>query len=271
MLHFVIALQAEAKPLIDHFGLRRRTGDAFPIYDNQDIALIVSGIGKVAAAAATGYLQAQTGNHSCTAWLNIGIAGHSRRAIGDGVLAHKITDQITGRSWYPPLTFGLPCASDDLITVDEPETEYRENGLYDMEAAGFYATACRFTTAELVHCYKIVSDSLATPTEEVSGKTVQALIERRLDTVDVLVQALRALAARLAEFRSDPGELARFLERWRFTVSEQHQLRRLLLHWQVRSPKTVWSAKLAALPSANDALRYLRQELDILPIEFSKS
>ncbi len=269
MLHLVTALQAEAKPLIEHYSLVRRNADAFPIYDNQDIALIVSGIGKVAAAAATGYLHAQTGNHSCTAWLNIGITGHSRRAIGDGVLAHKITDQITGRSWYPPLTFGLPCASDDLITVDEPETEYRENGLYDMEAAGFYATACRFTTAELVHCYKIVSDNLATPTEEVSGKTVQALIERRLDTVDILVQALRALAARLAEFQSDPGELARFLERWRFTVSEQHQLRRLLLYWQARSPKTVWSDELAALPSANDALHYLGQELDALPIEYS--
>ncbi|MEE8624791.1 MAG: hypothetical protein V3T19_05575, partial [Acidiferrobacterales bacterium] len=139
MLHFVVALQAEAKPLIDHFGLRRRTGGAFPVYENENIALTVSGIGKVAAAAATGYLHAHTGNHSCIAWLNIGIAGHGRRAIGDGVLIHKITDQITGRSWYPPLTFELPCASDGLITVDEPETRYRENGLYDMEAAGFYA------------------------------------------------------------------------------------------------------------------------------------
>lgn len=271
MLHFVVALPAEAKPLIEHYGLVRHTGGAFPVYENENITLIVSGIGKVAAAAATGYLQAQTGNHSCTAWLNIGIVGHNRRAIGDGVLVHKITDQITGRNWYPPLTFGLPCVSDDLITVDEPETEYRENKLYDMEAAGFYATACRFTTAELVHCYKIVSDNLATPSEEVSTKTVQALIEQRLDTIDVLTQTLQAFAARLAEFQSDPDELARFLEHWRFTVSEQHQLRRLLLHWRARSPKTVWSAKLAALPSANDALRYLRQELDILPIEFSKS
>ena len=271
MLHFVVALHAEAKPLIAHFGLLRRNADAFPVYENENIALIVSGIGKVAAAAATGYLHTQTGNHSCAAWLNVGITGHSRRAIGDGVLVHKITDQTAGRSWYPPLTFELPCASDDLITVDEPETKYRENGLYDMEAAGFYATACRFTTAELVHCYKIVSDNRLTSTEQVNGKTVQALIEQRLDTIDVLVQALRALSARLAEFQSDPGELARFLEYWRFTVSQQHQLRRLLLHWQARSPKTVWSDKLAALPSANDALRYLRQELDILPIEFPKS
>ncbi len=269
MLHFVVALQAEAKPLIDHFGLRRRTGGAFLVYENENIALIVSGIGKVAAAAATGYLHAQNGNHSCRAWLNIGIAGHGRRAIGDGVLVHKITDQITGRSWYPPLTFELSCASDDLISVGEPETKYRENGLYDMEAAGFYATACRFTTGELVHCYKIVSDNRLTPAEQIRGKTVQALIEQRLDTIDVLTQTLKALAARLAKFQSDPRELARFLKHWRFTVSEQHQLRRLLLHWQARSPKTVWSDGLAALPGANDVLHYLSQELDALPIEYS--
>jgi hypothetical protein len=271
MLHFVVALPAEATPIIDHFGLRRRTGGAFPVYENENIALTVSGIGKAAAAAATAHLHAQTGNRTCTAWLNIGIAGHRRRAIGDGLLAHKITDQITGRSWYPPLTFELPCASDNLISVDEPETKYRKNGLYDMEAVGFYATACRFTIAELVHCYKIVSDNRLTSIEEISGKTTQALIEQRLDTIGVLVQALEALSARLVEFRSDPRELARFLEHWRFTVSEQHQLRRLLLHWQARSPETVWSNELAVLPGANDALRYLRQELDILPIEFSKS
>ena len=269
MLHFVVALQAEAKSLIDHFSLRRRTGGAFPVYVNENIALTVSGIGKVAAAAATGYLHAQTGNRRCAAWLNIGIAGHGRRAIGDGVLIHKITDQITGRSWYPPLTFELPCASGDLISVDEPETEYRENGFYDMEAAGFYATACRFTTAELVHCYKIVSDNLVTSTEQISGKTVQTLVEQRLDTIDVLVQALRALGARLAELQSDPYELVRLLGHWRFTVSERHQLRRLLLHWQARSPKTVWSDGLAALPSADEALHYLSQELDALPIEYS--
>lgn len=269
MLNFVVALQAEATPVIDYFGLRRRTDRAFPVYENEKIALIVSGIGKVAAAAAAGYLHAQTGNHSCTGWLNIGIAGHGRRSIGDGVLVHKITDQITGRSWYPPLTFELPCASDDLITVDEPEAKYREHGLYDMEAAGFYATACRFATAELVHCYKIVSDNLAIPTGAINATNVRTLIEQRLDTIDVLTQSLKALAARLAEFQSDPRELARFLEHWRFTVSEQHQLRRLLLHWQARSPETVWSDELAALPSANKALHHLSQELDALPIEYA--
>lgn len=269
MLHVVVALRAEAKPLIDHYSLVRRNSHAFPIYDNQDIALILSGTGKVAAAAAAGYLHAQTGNHSCTGWLNIGIAGHGRRAIGDGVLVHKITDQTTARSWYPPLTFELPCASDNLITVDEPETKYHDNGLYDMEAAGFYATACRFTTGELVHCYKIVSDNLATSTEDISAQNVRALIEQRLDTIDVLTQALKALGARLAALRSDPRELSRFLGYWRFTVSEQHQLRRLLLHWQARSSERVWSDELAALPRANDALRYLSQQLDALPIEYS--
>ncbi len=95
------------------------------------------------------------------------------------------------------------------------------------------------------------------------------MIEKRLDTIDVLTQTLKALAARLAEFRSDPRELARFLKHWRFTVSEKHQLRRLLLHWQARSPDTAWNDELAALPSADKALRYLSQKLDALPIEYA--
>ncbi len=271
MLNFVVALRAEAKPLIGHYDLVRRSDDTFPIYDNQDIALIVSGVGKIVAAAATGYLHAKTEGRSCGAWLNIGIAGHGRRAIGDGVLAHKITDQVTGRSWYPPLTFELPCPSDNLVTVDKPEAEYGGDGLYDMEATGFYATACRCNTAELVHCYKIVSDNRLTSTEAISGKTVQALIAQQLDKIDVLTQTLVALAARLAVFQSDPRELTQFLEHWRFTVSEQHQLRRLLLHWQARSSETLWNEALATLPSANAALRYVSRELDALPIEYTRT
>lgn len=271
MLNIVIALQAEAKPLLSHYRLVRRSSGAFVVYDAHDMTLIVSGVGKQAAAAATSYLHSQAGGNSCSAWLNIGIAGHSQQSIGDGMLAHKITDQSTGRSWYPPLTFEPPCTSDNLITVDKPETRYYEDGLYDMEAAGFYRTACRFTTIELVHCYKIVSDNPVNSTEPINAKVAQTLIEKRVDTIDILTQTLSLLATRLAQFQSDPHELAYFLERFRFTVSQRHQLRRLLLHWHARSSEPAWSDELARLRSGDEVLAHLRQTLDDFPLEYART
>ena len=51
MIHFVVATNAEARPLIDLFKLKKIKDlkQAF-IYANQNISLIISGIGKVNAA-----------------------------------------------------------------------------------------------------------------------------------------------------------------------------------------------------------------------------
>ena len=109
MIHFVVALPAEGKPLIDRYGLRRRTlRSDYPIYEGNDITLIVSGIGKVAAAAATACLHASTNDHRPGVWLNVGIAGHSQRPVGDGVrtrrsrhdLCHRGRDSESRRRAY---------------------------------------------------------------------------------------------------------------------------------------------------------------------------
>ncbi|MGH9462066.1 MAG: hypothetical protein ACRD1X_12660, partial [Vicinamibacteria bacterium] len=103
MIRLVVALPAEAKPLVSHFNLKpAREARGFKIYQNDDIALIVSGVGKIAAAAATAYLQAWTGNRPNGAWINVGMAGHRDLLLGKGVLAYRITDRATGETWYPP-------------------------------------------------------------------------------------------------------------------------------------------------------------------------
>ena len=76
MKHIIIALQCEAKPLISHYKLKGRPhSQAFRIYEKDDMVLTVSGIGKVASAAATAYTQVLFGNRNNNAWLNLGIMG----------------------------------------------------------------------------------------------------------------------------------------------------------------------------------------------------
>jgi adenosylhomocysteine nucleosidase len=83
-------LQCEASPIIAHFNLRSYPDSPFPIYYNETMALIVSGIGKINCAAATAYLQVLRGGSLHSAWLNIGIAGHSEYPLGKGLLVHQI-------------------------------------------------------------------------------------------------------------------------------------------------------------------------------------
>ena len=95
----VAALPAEARPLIDHWRLKREpNSNAFAIYSNDQrspaIHLVVSGTGKINAAAACAHLYMHCRPaHAC--WLNIGIAGHAARDVGTALLVHYVVDSAS--------------------------------------------------------------------------------------------------------------------------------------------------------------------------------
>lgn len=269
MIRLVLALPAEARPLIEHFGLRRRTGKtAFPVYDNGDMSLIVSGVGKRNAAAAATYLHAASGAPRDSAWLNVGIAGSRMRALGEGMLAHSIKDAATKSCWYPPLVFEPPCETTAVLTLDRPASSYADACSVDMEAAGVHATACRFSTAELVHCFKIISDNEANPAQSVTAASAERLVAQRLDVIEAVVAELSQLAREITRLYAPPPELGRFLERWHFTVSERHKLRRLLQCWRLSAHgQQALTAELDALTAPGEVLALLERRLQGLPVK----
>jgi nucleoside phosphorylase len=271
MIHLVVALPAEAKPLIRHFGLERRSDTSpFPVYDSDSLSLIVSGVGKQQAAAATACLHAASAAAPDYAWLNIGIAGDGARAVGEGVLAHSIKDAATRRCWYPPLVFQPPCETTAVLTVDEAASAYPRACSVDMEASAMMAVATRFSTSELVHCFKIIADNPANPARCISAASTERLVAQKLDQIEVIVRELTQLAKEMTRLRAPPSELERFLARWHFTVSERHRLCQLLRFWQLRGHKPqLLSAEFDALAGANEVLAWLERRLHTLPVKLS--
>jgi len=264
----VVALPCEAEPLIAHYRLKRRLREeAFPVYERDGLCLTVSGIGKTAMAAAVAYSHMALGAQRHAVWVNIGVAGHRTHAIGHACLAHKITDADSGRRWYPPLVFQPACASEHVCTVARPKSGYPDPVLYDMEASGFYETATRFSTSELVQCVKIVSDNMSSPAEQISARQVAELIDSQVSFIDELLQQLRTLAEPLHE--QEPPLLEPFIERWHFTVQQQRQLKRLLQHWAILAPAEPPHIRdLGALKQAKEVLRWLERRLGELPVSF---
>ena len=191
MIRLVIALTAEARPIIEYFNLKKHLSQRlFPIYRNRDIALVVSGVGRMAAAAATAYLHSETGEYRDCGWLNIGVAGHAKWHCGLGVLANRIIDSSTLRCWHLNQLLGIPIELAPLITVDSPETEYSEEGMYDMEAAGFCFVASRCTALGLVQCYTVISDNHFTSNSTVTPYRVRQLISDRMVEIDNLMRCI---------------------------------------------------------------------------------
>lgn len=267
MLHLVVALECEARPLAARHRLKLSKAEhPCRIYEGEGARLVVSGVGKAAAAGASGYLQGVVRQRHGV-WLNVGIAGHRDRPVGQGFLAHKVVDGASGRSWYPPLLFRPASATETVLTVDRPERRYREGAAYDMEAAGFLAAASRFTTAELVHVYKVVSDGLHHPVDELSARKVERLVEGALDDIDSVLLELAGLAAELEGLGASPAGLDEFLERWHFTVSERRRLRRVLQRLEIVDPG--WKPgdlEPTRRCRGRDVLRELEDRLNALPV-----
>lgn len=260
-VHFIVALQSEATPLVEHFRLKRIMDErSFPVYRNETITLTISGIGKTTSAAAVAYTQAFFGRRESSVWLNIGIAGAAQQSIGAIYRIHKIADQETDLRWYPALIGRRLCDGAELLTVPKAQTVYSKSCLYDMEATGFYPTAIKFSSSELVQCLKVVSDHDEYSRNRVTSKEVRDLIGNQLDTIDRHHLQLYELANSNSELV--PNEYSEFVERWRFTGHEKLQLAQLLKQWTVLFEKSPRSLTIADLATGKDVLQRLKSEIE---------
>lgn len=264
LVHLVVALDAEARPLTSWFGLKRVQPDrGFPVFRHAHVALVVAGPGKSNAAAATAHLHAACGFPRDALWINVGIAGHPEFAVGTPRVAHAIHDAATGRSWYPPLAVTPPWPSAQVVTVDRPDLAYKTGDIADMEASGFYATACRFSTSELVQVVKIVSDNREHGADRLKPKDVTALVGGELDAMDLFLHRLGRLSNELAEAHPvEEDHLAPYLARWRFTSTQRRQLEEQVRRWSIWGAGPPWPAGVESLPSATAVIHRLAELCD---------
>ncbi|GMR22846.1 MAG: hypothetical protein BMS9Abin37_1222 [Acidobacteriota bacterium] len=264
MIRFVVALRAEARPLIDRYQLQPGDDGAFRCFHGSGRSLVISGVGRVAAATATAYLHKKP----LDVWVNVGIAGHRDRAPGKLIRAHRVTDTGTGERFYPTL-LGLPhIDTEGVSTVDMPETTFASRDVFDMEASGFYQTALRFSTSELVQCVKIVSDNVDTGTDGLTVGRVSELVEQNLDAIDDVVAHLETLATELEPLRHAP-DVEPFFETWHFTTSERRRLSRVLVRLRVLQslPTAEELRRLKTVKTASALLRELDQRLQAVALE----
>ena len=274
-LLMVVALPAEAKPLIAHWQLTRHSEvTPFSVFVSADQKhwLIQCGIGKIAAATAVGFLAQLANAQRSDAWLNIGIAGSGSFKLGALVIAHKIIDEGAKKNWYPSQLFQGPrlqlCPSTIVRTVDTPLEDYPPEGVVEMEAAGFCGAAMRFSSVELVQAVKVVSD---TPEDSLKGITkarVHQWIGDQLESIELVANELLALSNEVASLVFRPNHFDEITRRVRFTVAQSHQLKKILGRWEILLPDSTPVDLLAKEPSAKEVLVELKSRLDSTPVDF---
>ena len=234
-VNIVVAHALEAKALIPMLHLQPfDTTSRFVQYGNSNnLHLIVSGIGRAAMEAAITDLSQQQANEEgqIRAWLNIGIAGHSQAPLGGAWLGNKITCQVSGVSAYPPQLIAH-IDSGAVITVDEPERTYPEDAAYEMEAFSFFEQATKYSTAELVQVFKIISDNLENPIEKLDFKNVPNWNGLQQEEIILLISKMSSLVGEYNDSNRIPEVYRDLCSRMHLTVNQKLQLRRLCLRYK---------------------------------------
>ena len=225
MIYVMMALYQEAHGLIRELELKKNTAYApFEVFDNESagIRLVVTGVGEIAAAAATAAVCARDGADAADFLINIGCcaaggcepadrdmdsrcvaaegatgcckpadrdmdseSGAANAAqIGDLYVCHKITEQATGKTFYPDILYRHPWKERELVTGMQPLQRAAAHGaLYDMEAAAVYQAGIRFFSPDRMIFLKVVSDSGVAGQERMTAETLAGLLEQHVKAV----------------------------------------------------------------------------------------
>ena len=164
MIYIFSAFYAEAKNIIDHYGLKKEKSPEtvrFDVFANDSIRLVITGVGEINAAAAVSNIGGAYGISPDDEILNVGCgAGFGNETcLGSIFIGNKLTEQMTGRTFYPDMLMKTNLMECEIVTVTRVLNEGRDSVVYDMEAAAVYQAAAFFVGPHRMHFIKLVSDA----------------------------------------------------------------------------------------------------------------
>lgn len=230
MIYVMMALYQEAHGFIRELELKKNTAYApFEVFDNENagIRLVVTGVGEIAAAAVVAAVCARDGADAADFLINIGCCaaanagadsgcetvdsgmdsgyGEANAAqIGDLYVCHKITEQATGKTFYPDILYRHPWRERELVTGMQPLQRAAAHGvLYDMEAAAVYQAGIRFFSPDRMLFLKVVSDFGIAGQERMTAEALTGLLEQHVKEVAAFLTNLREAADEEETLRND--------------------------------------------------------------------
>ena len=263
-MNFVVALKAEATPLIQSFGLSKENAPSpFPVFANDRHRIVLSGVGKELAAKATNFLSERFSNPN-QAWMNFGLSGHGALATGTVFMANRILDDCGDGPFYPTQLLDHDLESSALLTCSSPVSDYPDPIGYDMEASAFCSSASLVSIRELIQVVKVVSDNSDHPAGSFDRSSAGTLIKGALPSILPLVDQLEELAQRIAPAQRLAGLVDSAFSHHAFSETQRHQTRKLLTHAHALGlPEKDALKAITVAKSAKQAISELRKIMEL--------
>ena len=218
MVYVFCAFYGECSGLIKHYNLKKCQTDKYYRFDvfeneNQPVRIILTGQGSVMAAAAVSGAASFFGIKAEDAIINVGTCAGDYEP-GQVFICNKITEEATGRTFYPDMILRSGLPERELVTVPvvihKPIHEYvnkdsHNMALYDMEAAAIYQAANLYVGPHRIGFVKVVSDN-----GDIEGLTPDFI-------KGLMAEAVDEIASYVDMFVADTHDMCRAEESTQFT------------------------------------------------------
>ncbi len=203
MLYLFTALYCEAHGLIREFHLKKNMDNTrFQefYHETEDIRLIITGVGEIAAAAAVSSVCTRYKPGERDMLLNIGTC--ARKGSGGIFVCNKLMEQASGKTFYPDILYRHEFEEETLVTGMRPWNGEEDDGeilggsfggrLYDMEAAAIYQAGAYFFGPHQMVFLKVVSD--AGEAEQVSSQQTASIMEAYQEPLLAFIKRLSGIS-----------------------------------------------------------------------------
>jgi len=272
-IRWVVALKEEAEIILDYFKLKVVSEKTiYPIYKNEEEThwLIISGIGRINAAASTTYLYSYSEASSHTSWINIGIAGSDKGNYGDLYLVDKISTYRGKKSTYPLTMPKTLLPKMHLFTSDIPISDYSTYELIDMEGSAFFDIASRLTSKEFICLKKVISDGPQNEIKEITRSKIRNLIKKNLFTIIDVISYYERLSEEEFQIRQKPKLFYEIKSKWHFSVTQSHRLETLLRRIENLCNKNEIEEKIKGCKTSNSVVNVLNLMIKNNLVDWSK-
>jgi len=245
MTYLITALDAEARPLIEHYRLKRDFTLPYTVYHNDEIVLLVTQPGRINAMMALSALLGWKLPQPNDILINIGICGGPKSfSIGEALLIHKIQD--TTRRYYPDILYPHSFRESPLACIDTP-ADTPSDVPVDMESVGIFAAASRFFKLHRIAFLKIVSDHC--DPQSVTKEKVISLIQEHVQTLEALVDSMQNTLKEEPLFSNAEQKQ---IDTWKdhFTAAQRIKLDDALCYYRLKSPKRPIPFPASEIPSS---------------------
>lgn len=187
MIYITTAMYYEAQPIIKSLDLKKDLNyDKFQVFKNDDVVLIISGVGFVKASIAATYILTSLKKSKTLSnndiFINFGICASIKEKSGV-VMCNKIIDHCTKRSYYPDVIFKHPFLEGTIETFPCVVNENKDiqGDFVDMEASGAFQAASLFFHTHQMYFIKVISDLLNS--NNITGDSIKNLVGKNLPKI----------------------------------------------------------------------------------------